>query len=72
MALELEGLGQFLPFAVVGHLQRTAIYLLEHVDGIALSLEGGCQVFAAVVVDHLQRGRMAFIVNLSGGDEPAE
>lgn len=72
MALELKGLGQFLPFAVVGHLQCAAVYLLQHIDGVALGLERGCQVFAAVVVDHLQRGRLAFVINLCGGDQPAE
>lgn len=69
---ELECLGQFLPLAVVGHLQRAAFNLLQHIDRVALCLQRGCQVFATIVVDQLKGGRLTAIVDFCRGDQPAE
>lgn len=67
---ELERLGQFLPLAVLGNLQRGPSLLFEGEDGVVLLGEGGCQVFGAIVVDQLQAGPLA--ADLCRGDDPAE
>ena len=68
-ALELQFLGQFLPFSLVGYLERAAIDILENVDGVVLLGEGGGKVFAAEVVDHGEAGGLVF--DVGRGDEPA-
>ena len=69
--LEDDGLGQLLPFAVVGHLEGTARDVLQDVGGVVDADDVGLEVFAAVVVDELD-DRQLVILDFARGDGPAK
>ena len=70
LAFEFEGLGEFLPLAVLGYLEGGAFLLLKNIGGVVLLGEGGSEVFGAVVVDEGEGCRLAF--DFGSGDDPAE
>ena len=59
-----------MPFAVLGHFQRTSIHLLQDIERIILHCQRGCKILAAKVVDHRQMGCVVF--DRGRGDDPAE
>ena len=70
LAFEFEGLGEFLPLAVLGYLEGGAFLLLKNIGGVVLLGEGGGEVFGAVVVDEGEGSRLP--LDFSSSDDPAE
>ena len=71
LTFEFQRLGEFLPLAVLGHLEGGATFLLEDIGGVVLQGEGGGEVFGAVIVDEGEGGRLV-VLDLCRGDDPAE
>ena len=55
-SFEFYGLGNLLPFTVLGHFEGRTAFLPEDVNGVVLLGEGSGKILRTIVVDEIQRG----------------